>query len=380
MTIKKRLFISNLLMMVVPIVIYLITVAAAIFTLSILYDIELGGGRGAGYRAEILAAGGVSVVFFAIAVFTLLVVIVIITNRLLTKFVFKRIMQPLEMLSDGVRHISDGDLDYRLNYSAKDEFAPICAAFNDMAAKLKIADEIVQKSEQNRKELFSSISHDLRSPLTSIKAFAEGLVDGVAQTPEAQQEYLQVIIQKADDVNSMVSQLFLYSKMDMGNYPNNPEILDVGKEIEEFIAASSEEYKAKGLLIKVVGTTTEVCINADPLQLRSVFANILDNSAKYKHKDSAIAKITALAEDEFIKIIFEDNGVGVKDEMLPKLFDAFYRADPSRNNPQQGSGLGLAIARKAIERMGGNISAENCKKSGLRIIIKIPIVKGVQGK
>jgi len=164
--------------------------------------------------------------------------------------------------------------------------------------------------------------------------------------------------------------------MDMGNYPTNPELLDIGKEIEEFVSVSQEEYKAKGLSIKAVGQTTKTNIFADPIQLRSIIANILDNSAKYKKKEIATSKITCLVEDDFVRIVFEDNGTGVSDEDLPKLFDAFYRTDPSRNNPQQGSGLGLAIVSKALERMNGTISAENVRKGGLRITIKIPIAKG----
>jgi len=174
----------------------------------------------------------------------------------------------------------------------------------------------------------------------------------------------------------MVSQLFLYSKMDMGSYPINPEILDIGKETEEFISASLEEYKTKGLSIKAESKISNVNIYADPLQLRSIFTNIFDNSVKYKKKETVTSKVSCFAENDIVKLILEDNGTGVKEEELPRLFEAFYRADPSRNNPQQGSGLGLAIVSKALERMDGSISAENIKKGGLRIIIKIPVLKG----
>lgn len=379
MTIKKRLFISNLLMTVAPIVISTGAVVASVSVLNILTngDYELIRGGGMGSRAAHLTEGSFQAILLSAIVLLFFCAIAITTNRLLTKFVFRKIMLPLEMLADGVEQISEGNLEHRIEFSEKNEFKPICEAFNDMAVKLKVADDIVQKSEQNRKELFAGISHDLRSPLTSIKAFAEGLMDGVATTPEAQQEYLQIITQKANEVNIMVSQLFLYSKMDMGNYPTNPEILDVGKEIEEFISVSREEYKTKGLTVKIVGKTSKTKIYADPLQLRSILANILDNSAMYCDKDTAVSKITCLAENDIVKIIFEDNGQGVKEEALPKLFEAFYRADPSRSNPQQGSGLGLAITAKALKRMGGNISAENVKGGGLRIVIQIPTMKGV---
>jgi len=378
MTIKRRLFISNILMTVTPFFISAITIVAGVSVLNILTNGEYGlmGSGGFGSRAANLTYSGFQAMVLSVVVILFFCAIAFATNRLLTKFVFKKIIASLEILADGVQQISDGNLEHRIDFTEQNEFKPICEAFNHMADKLKVADEVVQKNEQNRKELFSGISHDLRSPLTSIKAFAEGLLDGVATTPEAQQEYLRVIVQKSAEINSMVSQLFLYSKMDMGSYPTNPELLDIGKEIDEFISVSQEEYKAKGLTIKLVGKTSKTNIYADPIQLRSIIANILDNSAKYKSKDMATSKITCLAEDDFVRILFEDNGTGVKEGDLPKLFDAFYRADPSRNNPQQGSGLGLAIVLKALERMNGTASAENVKSGGLRITIKIPIVKG----
>ncbi|MCL2234813.1 MAG: HAMP domain-containing histidine kinase [Defluviitaleaceae bacterium] len=376
MTIKRRLFISNILMTIAPFVISVVTMWGGLFLLNYLSggELEIVSRGGAGARFSALTDSDLQAVLLTIGVILFFATIVVVTNRLLTKFVFRKIMQPLEMLMEGVGHISEGDLDFRITHADKDEFKGICEAFNNMAQRLKVADEVVHKNEQNRKELFASISHDLRSPLTSIKAFSEGLIDGVAVTPEAQQEYLHIIKQKSEEVNAMISQLFLYSKMDMGSYPTNAEVLDIGQEIEEFAAVSDEDYRARGLAIKIVGTTSKVNINADPLQLRSIFTNILDNSAKYKNKDEATAKITCLAENGYARIIFEDNGTGVGEEALPKLFEAFYRTDPARNNPEQGSGLGLAIAKKALERMGGSIAAENVACGGLRMIIKIPII------
>ena len=380
MTIKKRLFISNIFMIVIPYLISMITMWSSIFVFGLLSSNEPDElSRGIrNILSRQIADNGYHAIIIAVLVLAFMFTVMILTNRFLTKFVFKKINQPLEILSSGVQHISDGDLSYRITYTENNEFKPVCEAFNDMAAQLKASIDEVNKNDQNRKELIAGISHDLRSPLTSIKAFTEGLIDGVAKTPEAQQKYLNTIKQKTEDINNIVSQLFLYSKMDIGNYPTCPEKLDVGKEINEYVTASKEEYDAKGLSLKLVGLTTGVNIYADPLQLRSIFANILDNSAKYKKAETAVSKITCMNIDKNIVIIFEDNGLGVSDEALPHLFEIFYRTDPSRRNPNQGSGLGLAIVRKAIEHMGGKIKAENIKEGGLRIIINIPIMKGEQ--
>jgi len=373
MTIKKRLFISNILMTVIPYLISMATILTSLHIINLLTDYEYGRPLvGRGFAAAYSGERGVQAVLIMLALLFFFGMVMILTNRFLTRHVFKKIEQPLELLSGGVKHISDGNLDFRIEYSEQDEFRPVCKAFNNMAMDLKELLETVKKNEQSRKELIAGISHDLRSPLTSIKAFTEGLIDGVAKTPESQQKYLKTIKQKTEDINNIVSQLFLYSKMDIGSYPTYPEYLDIGMEISEYVAASAEEYSSKGLAIKVAGLTTGVNIYADPLQLRSVFANILDNSAKYKINEIVITRITCMCVDKSVVIVFEDNGPGVPKDAMPHLFEIFYRTDPSRRNPNQGSGLGLAIVSKAIECMGGCIEAENAKDGGLRMIITIP--------
>ena len=372
MTIKKRLIISNILMIAIPVAISLMVAAVCFVVLYVVFIdalVEWVKAENEMRNRLTIAAYerlliGLGVVGFA--------ALIVFTNRFLSKFVFKKIEQPLDMLTDGVHQISAGNLSHRIVYEENDEFQQVCDDFNGMAEHLRDSIEAVQKNERNRRELLSSISHDLRSPLTSIKAFVEGLQDGVAATPEAQREYLAVIHLKTDDIISMVSQLFLYSKMDMGNYPTLPERLDIGKELLDFIAVSQEEYKAKGLVIETGDIPAGRYVFADPVHLRSVFTNILSNSAKYKTKPTGAAAIRCEPQEGRVSILFDDDGPGVPEDALPKLFGAFYRNDPSRSNPHQGSGLGLAIAEKAMERMGGRIFAQNLPSGGLRVIVEIP--------
>jgi len=381
MTIKKRLFISNILMIVIPVIISIITVLVCLVILNVIsqgtlfemikeYE-QIQEQQFEGYKATVNAQLVLICFLLVAGIFAGLY----FTNKFLTKFVFAKVEQPLEVLSDGVHQLRDGNLNHRIIYYTEDEFKPICEDFNEMAGRLKFSVDEVLKNERNRKELLAGISHDLRSPLTSVKAYVEGLLDGVAATPETQREYLLTIKQKTDDINSMVSQLFLYSKMDMGNYPTSPERLNTGKEISDFISACREEYKTKGLIIETGCMPTDSYIYVDPVQLRSIFANILDNSAKYKEKDIVGTSVSCNTDGGVIRIVFEDDGPGVPEEAIPKLFDVFYRSDPSRNNPQKGSGLGLAITAKTLERMNGRIYAQNRKEGGLRMVIEIPEMK-----
>ena len=305
-----------------------------------------------------------------------LIFVIFLTNRFLTRFVFRRILDPLKMLAEGVHQIRDGNLTHRIDYQEKDEFRPVCEDFNEMAGRLRASVEQSKKEEESRKELLASISHDIRSPLTSIRAYVEGLLDGIANTPEKQEAYLSTIRKKTVEIDEMVRKLFLFSKMELGEYPYSPERLDAVKEIKDFVCVSAEEYRRRGLQIKVEAMPNSAVVEADPTYFRSILANLLDNSAKYKEKAMGTVSITAKIDGEKFKLLVDDDGPGVPPEALPKLFDVFYRSDPSRKNPNQGSGLGLAIVAKTMERMGGTICAENLAEGGLRMTLDIPMATG----
>lgn len=302
----------------------------------------------------------------------MIIVAVIVTNHFLTKFVVRKIEAPLDILTDGVHQIRDGNLDYRIEYDGHDEFQSVCEDFNNMSARLKESVENTQKNEQNRKELIAGISHDLRTPLTSIKAYIEGLLEGVAATPQMQHKYMKTILAKANDIDHMVDKLFLFSKLDIGDYPFYPEKLNIGQEIRSVVTSNEKEYNEKGMQIICKDIPQDLEVYADPVQLRSAITNILENSLKYKDSETVTVKIYCENSAEDVSVIIDDNGSGVPPEALPKLFDVFYRSDSSRNNPNKGSGLGLAITAKILERFGGSIHAENLQPKGLRIVMTIP--------
>lgn len=326
---------------------------------------------------DTLKSWGIGIGLFLVV---LLLFVVVLINRFLTRFVFRHIAQPLKILGEGVHQIRDGNLTYRISYTEPDEFRPICEDFNDMAGRLRDSVSRSQKEEESRKELLAGISHDIRSPLTAIQAYVEGLLDGVADTEEKRTAYLSIIQKKSVEMDEMVRKLFLFSKMDMGEYPYNPEELDAVKEIGDFVKASAGEYRRRGLAVQVGPLPAKAIIFADPTYFRSILMKLLDNSAKYKKKETGSATITGGIAGQTLHLYVDDDGPGVPSEALPKLFDVFYRNDPSRKNPKQGSGLGLAIVWKAIERMGGSIRGENLPQGGLRMAMEIPLAERRQKK
>ena len=309
----------------------------------------------------------VALALAAIGVIFVVFLTVLMANRFLTRFVVRKIEEPLDLLSEGARRLGEGDLDFRIAYAGKDEFAPVCGAFNEMAARLKESVERTRRDEESRKELLAGISHDLRSPLTSIRAYVEGLLDGVAQTEESKQRYLRTIRTKAEDIDRLVSQLFLYSKLDLEGDPMEMRPIRLDEFVAGFVEEAALDSRTRGLEI-TAEQLTPVTVSADPEQLRRVLSNILENSIKYKAKETGRLRITL---EESGRLTLADDGPGVPEEALPKLFDVFYRSDPARKNPAGGSGLGLAIAAKAVQGMGGTIRARSGPHGGLAIEITL---------
>ncbi|MGN0486886.1 MAG: ATP-binding protein [Acutalibacteraceae bacterium] len=297
------------------------------------------------------------IVISAVVIVIGIVFSIYFTNRFLIRFIFKRIENPLDELAHGVHEISTGNLDYRIVYNKNDEFKPICDAFNDMAVRLKRSVEMTRKNEENRKRLLLNISHDLRSPLTSIQVCVEGILDGVASDTQKERKYLEIIKRKAVDIDRMVSQIFEYSKLDAENSQLETELTDLLGETQDIVNAISEEYEKRGLDIFVSGSSAYAMIDTD-LYCRIV-TNLLDNSAKYKEKDSAHIVIRVEKSQGYAHVIFADDGPGVDESELTKIFDVFYRSDKARINPGNGSGIGLAFVKSAVENMNGSVKAYN---------------------
>jgi len=318
-------------------------------------------------------------IIVGIVMFIILVIAVLLTNWFLSKFVFNSIMNPIQALINGVNHITKGNLDYRIQYSKHSEFNEVFNKFNEMAQYLSIMVSQRQKDESNRRELIAGISHDLRTPLTSVKAYLEGIEKGVALTPTMQKKYFNIIKEKTESLEHIINQLFLFSKLDIGEFPFYLECLNIAYEIDRMMVGFSTEYSSRGLEIQVYNNISKTEVMVDIVQLRNIIQNVLENSVKYKNKKNAIINMVCTEKEHYVEILLGDNGPGVPQNEMERLFDVFYRGDDSRKKPHLGSGLGLAISRKIIERFGGTIHADRAASGGLAIIIRLPKLKGVRG-
>ena len=331
----------------------------------VLMDVDFHAKDEIGFRDIVRAGLAISIVSSLLIVF--------LTNRFLTQFVFRHIVRALDTLTSGVRRISDGDLGARIKYPEEDEFTQVCHDFNDMAGRLLDSVNERERDEANRRELIAGISHDLRTPLTSIKAYVEGIQEGVAASPEARKRYIDTIGNKASEMERIIDKLFLFSKLEIGVFPYHMERVGLAGELSEIVDELGEEYGGKGLVVSFEAGAEELFASVDTTQFRNVVVNILENSVKYKIRVHASMKIELARKGEWASIAFTDDGPGVPEEVLPKLFELFFRGDPSRSNANGGSGLGLAIAAKIVEHFGGTIAAENMPEGGLAVIISLPL-------
>lgn len=376
LSIRKRLIYSNILMFLIPVIVTFVSATGAIgiafHAFAKFYLPRMGlTAKGIHEMGEQYEKDLKSFLFLLLILLIVMLVILIIsialTNRFLTRFMFRRIEEPLALLSAGVEKIGRGELDSPTVYTRTDEFKQVFDAFNDMAARLKASAERSAAEEQSRRELFAGISHDLRSPLTSVRAYTEALLDGVAQTPEDMRRYLLKIQRHEAEIEKMTEALFLYTKMELKDYPVHMQSLDLRSEIERMCG----ENAADPHLVTDTSDIPAVYVAADRFLLERCILNLLDNSRKYRRGETAHARISAERSNGSVQISVADDGIGVSDELLPRLFDPFYRTDPSRTNPAGGSGLGLSIVREAVAHMGGRVWAESVPEGGLNIIIEL---------
>jgi histidine kinase len=304
--------------------------------------------------------------------FALLFLLLIVANGLLSYFVSRSIIKPLYSLKSASEQIREGNLDFKISSIGHDEIGQLSNAFEKMRRKLKDSIELQLQYEENRKELISNISHDLKTPITAIKGYIEGIKDGVADTPEKMDKYLTTIYRKTADLNHMIDDLFLFSKLDLGKLPFAFEEINLNRYMDNFVSDLRFDMEEKKIKVHYETKTQEnVSIIADRNKLRRVMTNIIDNSLKYMTKTEKVISILINSKEEFVQIEIRDNGTGIESSSLPFIFNRFYRVDGSRNISTGGSGLGLAIAKQIISEHGGDIWVESELGEGTRVIFTL---------
>ena len=291
---------------------------------------------------------------------TAAILLIVALSVVSTHFQIKHIMRPVNALADAARRVEAGDLSTPVDYQGRDEFVPVCIAFDHMQRHLLAEREKNARYEQARTDLVAGISHDLRTPLTSVKGYLKGLRDGVANTPEKREQYLDVAYRKACSMEVLLQRLFYFSKLETGALPLFPAAADLGEFARAFAREAAGELAQRGGRFVLRGAPAPHPVRMDREQMTRVLTNLTDNALRYAGARELTITLTVWREREWEKLRFADNGQGVPPEHLPHLFEQFWRGDQSRSaRGGEGSGLGLYIVKYILEAHGGTVSARN---------------------
>ena len=291
--------------------------------------------------------------------------ILALTAGVMTIWIYRGTMVPIKKLQVATKNIKEGNLDFTIDYDEQDEMGDLCRNFEEMRKRLKESTEEKMTAEKENRALISNIAHDLKTPITAVKGYSEGILDGVADTPEKQERYIRTIYNKANEMDRLLNELTLYSKIDTNRIPYNFKKINVSEYFNDCIEEIGLDLETRGIGLTYFNYADEnIVIIADPEQLMRVINNIVTNAIKYMDKQKGQINVRIKDVGDFIQVEIEDNGKGISARDLPYIFDRFYRTDSSRNSSTGGSGIGLSIVKKIIEDHGGKIWATSKEKTG----------------
>lgn len=294
-----------------------------------------------------------------------ILLILIFTSIMLTQWIHKSVFSPIDRLNVAMQKIKDGNFDYALQTEGEGEIGELYRNYEDMRLRLKESTEEKKENETRNRELISNISHDLKTPITAIKGYVEGIMDGVADTPEKVDKYVKTIYNKANDMDRLINELTTYSGIDSNRIPYNFHRINVADYFGDCVEEVGLDLDSKNIRLNYSNLVdTDTIVIADPEQMKKVINNIISNSVKYMDKPQGSIDIRILDETDAIRVEIEDNGKGIAQKDLQKIFERFYRTDASRNSAQGGSGIGLSIVKKIIEDHGGYIWATSREGEG----------------
>ena len=289
-------------------------------------------------------------------------------------WIYKRILVPLDKMRIATKKIADGNFDYELD---EKDFVEIPFLYNDfekMRIKLKENEEEKVLSENASRELVSNISHDLKTPLTAIRGYVEGILDGVASSPQKVRDYLTTIYNKTNDMTKLIDELLYYSRVSGNEFSYNFEKTNVKEFFDDYVKDLYLELDTIKINFSYsANVDADTMIDIDREQIKRALNNIVANAVKYMDKEDPEIHFRVKETMDAINIRISDNGRGIDEKDLPHIFERFYRSDASRNTKLGGSGIGLSIVKKVIENHEGSVVA--ISKSGVGTDIDIVLKK-----
>ena len=359
MKLKNRIIVGFMMIILMP----MLLLAATLFGISEAQHRNSSGSdtvQESAYDITIADTGSsqTSIQIMTKDLFFIALVILIFTSVSIGLWIYRSVATPLVKLRKATQNIKEGNLDFVLEVDGTDEFAELCRDFEEMRRRLKESAEEKVLLDKENKELISNISHDLKTPITAVKGYVEGIMDGVADTPEKMDRYVRTIYNKTNEMDHLINELTFYSKIDTNRIPYTFSKLNVDDYFSDCAEEVGLELETRGIQLYYANyVEKDVLVIADGEQIRRVIHNIISNAIKYMDKPKGVIQIRVKDVGDFIQVEIEDNGKGIASKDLTYIFDRFYRTDVSRNSSKGGSGIGLSIVRKILEDHGGKVWA-----------------------
>ena len=361
MKIKRKFALYNIIMLITPIVLIGVISICFLVVFIMKYPVnELNITRAALLHPSVFSQAlgeffkrNPSAILYCVIWAFICVTLVVLSTTIVTHFMSKSVEKPISELSRAADHVRNGHLDFEVLGSDYDEINALCGSFDAMRCELKRARAVEENMKHERSMLLANISHDLKTPVTSIKGYVDGIRDGVADTKEKLERYLDTISAKADAIDDMVNNLSVFSRLELSKMVFNFETADINELLRSFIADYKLDIEKHGVTLTEHISDETARVRLDREKMSRVFSNITDNAVKYRSAAAPTLEISSIARDKGVYISFTDNGIGIDESEIKKVFEGFYRADASRS--VRGSGLGLGIVKQIVEKHGGKI-------------------------
>lgn len=278
----------------------------------------------------------------------------------------KIVYTPLKKITEGTNEFAAGHLDYQIPISSNDEMGALAASLNYMS-------DVLNQSGEYQRNFIANISHDFRSPLTSIKGYVEAIADGTIPV-EMQGRYLEIVSREVERLEKLTSSLLTLNNLEVKSRIMNIRPFDINKVIKNTAASFEGSCRARKILIELILTGEQLSVTADMEQIQQVLYNLLDNAIKFSNDNSTIT-IETTEKNEKVFVSVKDHGCGIPKEILPKIWERFYKQDSSRGKDRKGTGLGLSIVKEIINSHNQNINVISTEGVGTEFLFTLEKTK-----
>ena len=275
----------------------------------------------------------------------------------------KTVYFPLQKITEGANEYAAGNLEYRIDLNTRDEMGYLAGTLNYMSGELN-------KLEEYQRNFIANVSHDFRSPLTSIKGYLEAIIDGTIP-PEMYEKYLTRVISETERLTKLTQGMLTLNSLDSKGYLSRSSF-DINRVIKDTAASFEGTCEKKNINFELTFSDSMQMVYADLGKIQQVLYNLIDNAIKFSHQDSTIYIQTRI-KNEKIFVSVKDTGIGIPKDSVQKVFDRFYKSDLSRGKDKKGTGLGLAIVKEIIQAHGENIDVVSTEGVGSEFIFSLPL-------